>query len=343
MGKSLVNKHKLKRKWSRRMKKTSKLYNTVVSGGAACGSRRDFASTGRKLNPYVKREEGLGWWFYSKVGVLAVCVLGISGLGLYHPFFHVKDLNIIGLQRIDRMEMEDTLRCIFNHRKFHVWPQGSYFIANVDEVRDILLIKYPIKSIVVEKVFPNKINIILEEKISTIIYDNGTYYSYLDLDGKLVELAQKVADYEWLEIKETTTSTDEFGEEISNEVVKERVHKPDIGSVVQNVGYYPIVYDRSEKQVEINERALTPEIVMGVVSWFDHLNRKTDIPLKYFILENSLGDVIIKTDEGWHIKARLKDDLEVQFNELDLILREKVTRPNLSYIDLRYPGRVYWK
>lgn len=52
--------------------------------------------------------------------------------------------------------------------------------------------KYPIQKITTQKVFPNKLKIDIEEKISKVIYDNRKTYSYLDESGKVVEILRQV-------------------------------------------------------------------------------------------------------------------------------------------------------
>ena len=39
----------------------------------------------------------------------------------------------------------------------------------------------------------------------------------------------------------------------------------------------------------------------------------------------------------------LLNRFDAQTDELNLLLKEKIDRKNLNYIDLRYPGKVYWK
>mgnify|MGYP001562090597 FL=1 len=47
--------------------------------------------------------------------------------------------------------------------------------------------------------------------------------------------------------------------------------------------------------------------------------------------------------EGWNLMVDLLNRFDAQTDELNLLLKEKVNRKNLNYIDLYYPGKVFWK
>lgn len=337
-----LNRYKIKRKWGRRLHNMRSTVRSLSSVGLAESRKRDFAWGGRNFNPHVTGAL-YNWRLRVKIVVLSLCTLLAFSILLFHPVFAITLVDITGLQRIQTTDMTDAVKGIANRRRWFMFQGENFFIIDIQEIRDIIKARFPIQSIIVRKSFPNKLSVVVEEKISTVIYDNGKQYSYLDLGGRVVEKLRLVSDYEWKEITEIVSSTNELGEEIAEKKIIERNHKPDIKLVVSELGDYPVVYDQREKEGEINEQVLPEELLLGVIEWFNHLTRRTDIPLNYFIVENELGDVIIKTKEGWEIKARLKGNIERQFVDLTSILNDQVKRPNFNYIDLRYEGRVYWQ
>ena len=172
----------------------------------------------------------------------------------------------------------------------------------------------------------------VEEKISTIIYDNGAEYSYLDTDGNIVEILRKIGDDEWQEKSAATSSTPAI-----------RVHIPKSKQIKKEIGDYPIVYDERGLTAGMNTNVLDKETVAGIIQWFNFLNKQAKILPSYFTISDGLGEGVIKTGEGWYIKANFEKNIDSQFSELQYVLKQKINRKNVNYIDLRYPGKVYWQ
>lgn len=334
MRRKLFNYHKFKRKFNRQVK--SSLKNEAAS-------RKDFAWHRVKANPFAIEDNSYKRKRQLQIAALIVSLTGMLGVLFFHPFFHLQNIEVNGLQRIDKAEFNDGLQSILNYKKFFFLPAKSYIMADVDEIKDILKSRFPIASIIVKKTFPNSLSIIVEEEISTIIYDNGREYSYLGLNGEVVEKLRKVGEDEWYIQTEMVSSTNELGEEILEEKEISRTHIPPIKNLITEIGDYPIVYYVNGPEGEINQAVLQTKTITGLVEWFNIINKQTDIPFAYIVIEDEVGDGEIKTREGWKIKVKISENIQTQFDRLQVILKEQIKRPNLSYIDLRYEGRVYWQ
>lgn len=334
----LFNRHKFKKKLGRGVKSASKLvfsYNQV-------NKHKDFDWRTPKSNPFRKAVE-VNWKKRIEIILLVIIFLGILGIMMYSSFFKIKNVEIIGLKRINQQELIDNVVSMTNYKSFLIIPKNNYFMIDLDEINDILKQKYPIQKITTQKVFPNTIQIDIEEKISKVIYDNGKTYNYLDESGKVVEILRQVGEDEWIIKRENVTSTNELGEEIVEEKEVERKHQPPITKIIQEMGDYPIIYTKvATNDTHINDIVLDQNIITGIIEWFNLLEKKTDIDFAYFLIEDSFGGGIVKTINGWDLKV-LTIDVGSQFSELEYILKDKVDINNLNYIDLRYPGRVYWK
>ena len=118
----------------------------------------------------------------------------------------------------------------------------------------ILKQKYPIQNITIQKIFPDKIKVEVEEKISKIIYNDGRIYTYLDETGKVIEILRYVGEDEWLITKKSVTSTNELGEEIITEKEVARKPKISINKITQEMGDYPIIYRQNNgDDLKIND------------------------------------------------------------------------------------------
>lgn len=298
----------------------------------------------RHKNPYKHPEDpSLSLIKKIEIGILLVTLLSILVVTMYHPFFHITKIDVTGLQRIPESEFDDAIHSIMRYRHLFIFPGESYFFADTDEIRDILLEKFPIRSIFVQKTFPHTLSISLEEKISTLIYDNGKQYSYVGLDGHVVEIIRNVGEDEWKRERSITTTTLADGTIRSEEHIISETHIPPIRTLTSEMGDYPILYDKRKKAGALNDVVLKEETVGEAIAWFNHLNAHVGAPFRHMEIETELGDAIIYTQEGWYIKVKLNKNREDQFTSLDAVLSERGSREGLTYVDLRYGERVYWK
>ncbi|MBT4121179.1 MAG: FtsQ-type POTRA domain-containing protein [Candidatus Magasanikbacteria bacterium] len=341
MRRNIFNRHKYKRKWGRGFKKASNFL--LSSDNDNFRKRKDFAWHNSKRNPMQRDRDVTNWKKRIEITILIISLFAMACLGLYSSFFKIKDVEINGLQRIEQTDITNAVFGVIDYNRLFIFPGESYFLVNVDEIKDILKQRFPLESIIVKKTFPNTLEIVLEEKISTVIYDNGREYSYLDTEGKIVEIIRKIGDDEWDRKTETVTTTNELGEEITEEKVLEQTHRPNIVSIIKEMGDYPIFYDTRDQKIEINSKVIDANMVSGAIEWFNFINKNTDIPFGYIEIHNGIGDAVIRTREGWHLLVKLDSPVKSQFEELEYTLKQKVSRENLNYIDLRFPGKVYWQ
>jgi len=270
--------------------------------------------------------------------------VALLGILLYHPFFHIQKIIVAGQERLTESEIKEAAAGIMNTRRFGIFPGRSYLSVDVAEVKDILREKFPLQSISVWKTFPQELRIILEEKLSTIIYDNGKQYSYLGLDGKVVEIAQNVTPSEWRDAPASWAISPSTTAPTSTESLTKAVHVPDVGRVRAELGNYPIVYDTRRQEASVNQTVLKPQAVQSVIAWWQFFSKQTNVPVAYFIIadEGGAGEVI--TEEGWRVLVQFAASAAEQTEALQLVLKEKITdRQALKLIDLRFPGRVYWE
>jgi hypothetical protein len=315
-----------------RQKKSTRVYCTL----------KNESPVKKHANPYKKQEE-TNWKKKAEIFLLIITVISLFGVSLYNTFFHITTLDVVGLQRISEEEFDTAVHGIMEYRHFFIIPGKNYFFVDTDEIRDILLEKFPIQSIVVQKTFPHTLSITLDEKISTLIYDNGKQYSYVGLDGHIVEIVRNVGDDEWEREMEIVTSTLADGTIREEQNIISETHTPPIRTILSEMGDYPVIYDKRQKASALNDVVLKESTVAGTIDWFHFLNNKIKAPFRHLELENELGDALIYTREGWYIKVKLDKDIEKQFQSLQAVLEERGSWEGLGYVDLRYGGRVYWK
>lgn len=323
---SRVSRHAAKKSWKRTKRHS-----------------RDFSWRRSGPNPMKKVDNSASVRFRLKIGLFIFLCVSTVGCVVYHPFFRITTVKIDGLERIAEKEFRESAQSVMNYKPFFVFRGDAFVFADVDEINQVLRDKYPLTSLRVRKSFPNSLHIEVQEKISTVIYDNGKQYAYVGLDGHVVEIVRNVAPEEWTHISTTTIFINEDGEEEEKEEVIESIHRPPVDALRSEIGDYPVIFDPAGEDIVVNAPVLGEDVVSGVISWFDLLTQKSDIPFGYIVLENSQGDGLVRSREGWDILSTLDSTVPMQFDSLQFVLKEKVQRPNINYIDLRFGEKVYWQ
>lgn len=269
-----------------------------------------------------------------EIVLLSCFVISLFFIVAFHPFFTIKQINTEGLNRINENEFNEDIIDILNCKKLFIFSCNAYIFTDVNELRDVLFDKYSLNSLIIEKEFPNIINIDLEEKISTIIYDDGVKYSFVDLSGNLVESIANVSSDEWFDESGTSTSTLAIGQNL--------IHKPNTKRLYDELGNYPLIYDKNIHSDE-NGQVLKEEFVASFIDWYNLFNKELNESINYIVLMNSVGDATIYNYSGWRVVVRLGERFGSQSDQLKYLLEKEIGDKYFSYIELRYPGRAYWQ
>lgn len=341
MRRRIVNHHKLIKSFDRTADKTEDFFDTLFKSKAP-RKKKDFTWKGPQYNPY-KKEEDSG----KKKLVLKLTILGISTalliyLIIFSGLFNISYITISGNDKITAPEIELVIKNTLEYKSLGFIPNGSYFVANIEDIEEVLKHRFPIEKIVIEKKFPHVLNIQITEKISTIVYDNGSVYALVGLDGSVIELMRAVENHEWKDVLGSGVTTTEDGTTTTIAVVVDQIHTPDTKKIIDQAGEYPIVYDKRSHEIDKGQKVMKPEEVQLIIEWYNEI-KNMDFSIDTFVIENDT-DFSIETKQSWIIKGRItRKNTPDQIRELKLALQKIEDTKKLSYIDIRYENRIYWK
>lgn len=341
MRKRIVNHHKLIKTFDRTADKTERFFDKLFKKNGP-RKKKDFTWKGPQYNPFIKEEKLHKGKLLLKIGTLIVSVVLLIYVVVFSRLFDITNISISGNKKISTAEIEGVIKNTLEYQSYGFIPNSSFFVANIDDIREVLKRRFPIDEIRIEKRFPHDLSIMLTEKISTIVYDNGSVYGLIGLDGSVIELIRAVENYEWKDVvgKMVTTTLD--GTTTTVDVVSDRVHTPDTKKILDQAGEYPVIYDKRAHQTDKGLIVLRPEEVALLIAWYNEV-KNLSFGVNSIIIENDL-DFLIQTKEGWTIKSRFaRNNAEEQVRELKLALPKIENTKKLSYIDLRYENRMYWK
>ena len=279
--------------------------------------------------------------FFVLLFVLLGCVFGMVGIFLYHPFFRISQITVSGLERINQQAFLSATEGIIDYKVLFFLPKSSFSMVDEKEVGMLLSQKFPIAHITVTKDFPDKLNIVVEEKISSIIYDNGETYSFLGLDGTVVEHIRNVGEDEWFgpSVSPESPSSTEPG------MVEPKKHRIDAMRVHKEMGKYPILYDEFSRAVveKHEDRAvvISPQSVVNIITWFERLDQDLEVSVAYFRLQKDRRNMEMVTKDNRVILIRIDGSTEEQLKDLVLVYNKKLSQ-SVSFIDVRQKDKVYF-
>ncbi|MDP2685477.1 MAG: hypothetical protein Q8P20_10705 [bacterium] len=326
-------KREIGRSVSRRNKSFKRKLKDALWSGKNSVRKIDYAQKREYLSPRL-RNKRMPTKIKIEIFLLVIFTFTFFVTVAFHPFFLIKELKTSGLNRIDKTEFTESVFDILDCKKLYMFSCKEYIFTNVNEIRDVLFDKYSLNSISIKKIFPNLLEIDLEEKISTIIYDDSATYSFVDLSGQYVEVIANVSEDEWYAGDQVVSSTDIIG--------VTRKHKPNAKRIYNEVGNYPLLYDSRDDKSE-SPVALKSEYINSIIDWYNYFNKNLFEEVNYIELLNTIGDASIYTYSGWHVIVRLGERFESQKEQLKYILDNEINNQPFTYIELRYPDRVYWQ
>ncbi len=336
----MFNGHKLKRKYKRRKRVKHKSMNVLYGSGS-----KDFAWRGRKSNPLTNiSPKVFSGRMKLYVAILVLSGISVLGIFLYHPFFHISEIDIQGIERLSQNEIREAIDGTLAHKKFFVLPAKSYFFVGISEMSVILSERFPLENVQITKEFPNKLTVILEERLSTVIYDDGETYYFVGLTGRIVEPIRKVTDAEWKVEFEVVTSTNELGEAVEEKREVSRYHIPDVQGIRQDVGDYPIIFTERKEDASIattNDEVVQEQYIRAIIEWYNHLKSEPTMQPRYTNIQSPYDTIFYTSGPQLHIT--LLGESAPQMLRLDAIRQEVKDISSLQYIDARFAGKVYWK
>lgn len=334
MKKRFINPYK----WKRKMRRGVSSSSDGVSIDDRLALRPPHGEARWRRNPYAREEGKL-----KRTGEMVLLVgtlLTIFILCYFHSYFTVDTLSFKGLGRLPESKIREFTTNEISGKRFFIFHKNNYFSLDVNRLKEVLNNEYSFEKVTVEKKFPHTLIITVNEKPPALIYDNGIEYTLIGEHGEKLEVLRSVTPEEWQAFTRTVTSTNALGEVESREEVLQKVHRPNMKTLLVMDKKFPILYDL-QASASTSTFPLSQTVVDGLKKWNDFLGTRVNVPLTYVELLEGGEDGYIHTEEGWGVYMKFAD-ADAAFPVFFSIL-PKIDRKSTQYVDMRYLSRVYWK
>lgn len=231
---------------------------------------------------------------------------------IFSPFLQVSYLNLEGVEELEYEKVYGKLDYLLSGKYLWIFPKGNFILVYKGKIKKELLNEFKkIRKVDVKKIFPDTVNVKIEERESLILWCSEGPCYIIDEQG----YAYTGADFESREIKE-------------NNLVR--------------------LVDISAKPVNIGEKILDEDYVQFVTKIREKLKRELNIGISdEYSTTTKLSEVIkIKTNDGWDIHLSSQIPLDQSIRTLKTFLDQKITdeiKKELEYIDLRVENKIYYK
>ncbi|MEK7190091.1 MAG: FtsQ-type POTRA domain-containing protein [Patescibacteria group bacterium] len=253
-----------------------------------------------------------------KIFIGAMSMLVVLGIILFHPYFNIKRLTVIGSERVTIASLNDLTDQILNTKRWWLFNGRNFFTVNTNKIEKEITKKYALESLEINSEFPSGLKITIKEKQAKLLLENSlaqlngepkNHYYLIDEEGKVIQ-------------------------EVSP-------------SEINSAAYLNLLLLKYQetKDFSINESAVIPAAVQFLLFAQEKIPAKTNVNISFAELDKDGGVVNLTTTEGWRIIMDRQNDWEKQMQVLTIFLRDKIkgNRKNLHYIDVRYENRSYYQ
>jgi hypothetical protein len=146
------------------------------------------------VNPYFRNRSGkFDVVFYLKVLAVLLAVYVV----VYSDLFRIKEVEINGLDMINREEISNLVEDELNSWRWYLIPRRNLLFLDTGQLAEKINERYNLKNLMIDKGW-KKLSINIEEKVSFLIIYNQQKFYFADEEGRAtMEISQEEAERYW--------------------------------------------------------------------------------------------------------------------------------------------------
>ncbi len=253
--------------------------------------------------------------FWSRILFFVMAALFITScfwILIISPYMQVNAVSLEGEKSLAKSEIILFAESLYEGKMLGFLPKNNLLLFPEHKIERLLKQNFrKISSVDVERIFPNKVRIKIEERDSLLVWCSGGPCYIIDENG----FAYTGADFESPEIKQ-------------NNLI-----------VVINTGAKP---------VSLGEQVLKVEYIDFIIGANQRLSSEHNFAMSGECHAPSAlaEEVSCKTTDGVDISLSMNLPLETTMKTLVLFMKKEIDdneKANLEYLDLRFENRVFYK
>lgn len=272
------------------------------------------------------------------LGTLAVILLSTAGgLMIFHPAFGIQIISIQGLNRTNYADVQKTAELLMASPRWGFVPRRNYFLLDSEELSEVIKDRFSLEKVEVNRIFPHALAISVTEREPILVVAEHSQVSVVDQNGEIVEKIGRLPGQEGAETEASSTVPIILTSDLNSVRAIVNAGRSDVKNL-------PILMFDTNVTISTSTPEAKAELLSGVLAWNLFL-RDQKMPVSGYVLENGGSGEVTLIDRP-KLLVNFVHDRDKQFLGLITFLKEKKSTfetVKSGYLDLRYPGKVFWK
>ena len=283
-------------------------------------NQKGFICRAPRIYPGSRRTAPRQRWIFFQKSVFwflaLILLIFIIWLIFFSPFFRIKEMSIIGNKSTSSEKIKNEVNQIIKKRAFFILPKDNIIFINPTEIEKVLSQENPsFQEIKAKKKFPDILKIEISERRSAIIWCRQENCFFTDKNG--------------------IAYAEVFFAELLSFGGKENMEK------------MLVVQEEKDEKIRTSQKVADQNFIGFILEISKNLEQIESLEIiSLRTPESASSEIWITTIEGWQVIFNTSEPAKKQAGDLAKFLNEKINeeeRKNLEYIDLRIPGKIYYK
>ncbi len=236
---------------------------------------------------------------------LAVVIIGaLVWLSAFSSITRLQRVEVIGADNHDPLELERLAWYQSEERRFLLLSQEQLMLYKSSELRKALEDRFAFESIRVSKRFPNTLRVMVTEKQSAAVWFEADAYYQVDPSGWIIS---------------------------------------PLGGPLPGM---PIVYNNGDARVEGKKVSNSEQVIAAATYLSQELpGRLSNLTIRQLVIDNERATLKAIFNPNVIVFFSTEGALSGQLDRLEILVKQELKDQfkKLSYVDLRYGEKVYYK
>ena len=279
------------------------------------GRKKIDYSAKKYSNPFFRRKKtraySLSFRFNWRIRLIFLFILaiifGLAWFFFFSSYFKIKAIEARGGERISARALEDLAWEQTEERRFLLGSQKNINLFNKNELAEYLKEKYSLENITINRDWPDKIIINIQERDYSLIWLEAEKYYFIDNEGYIISEADPI-----------------------------QINQKD----------YPLIENKGKSKVfEKKVEAKSDDLSYAIKLFNEFKNNYKSFEIDRFIIDDDANTVKLSLINGPQLYFNTTADMNEQISKLIIFIDRKLkdSFKNKNHIDLRFGDRVYYE
>jgi len=259
----------------------------------------------------------------------------------FSPAFQIKEVKIQGNDFVEVQQIKSAVDGFLQTKKMKFLSQDRLPVLAASDLENILLDEFPVlESAAIKKILPATLAISVSERQTAIVWcrckkpENIILPSPEPISTSTASSSPAIA----VEVPKTIPESEKCFFADKNGIIFRDA--PQISGTI-----LPTVYQLTESEMSLKSRPISSSTVQFIVDAKKSLREINIESVGFLEDDKDESDIQVLTGESWWIYFGVDRGASGQITYLSALLDQEIkdNRAGLKYVDLRIPGRIYYK